>query len=118
MAALGVGATHHVDGALHRPVPNQVDQAPVLCLDPLDVGAIEDHDRHRCHVDTHRQALAIEDLKPHEATAYFSKLLPNLHHHGVHCRVHCGAVRLPDLLRCDTNRVKSGQGVKVVGHIL
>ena len=61
MAALGVGATHHVDGALHRPVPNQVDQAPVLCLDPLDVGAIEDHDRHRCHVDTHRQALAIED---------------------------------------------------------
>jgi len=48
MAALGLGATHQVDGALQRPVPNQVDQALLLCLDPVDVGGTEDHDRNRC----------------------------------------------------------------------
>jgi hypothetical protein len=66
MAALGLGATHHVDGALQRPVANQVDEALLLCLDPLNVCGTEDRDRNRCRVDIQRQALAIVDSKLHE----------------------------------------------------
>jgi hypothetical protein len=84
MAALGLGATHQVDGALQRPVPNQVDQALLLCLDPVDVGGTEDHDRNRCHVDIQRQALASADSKLHEADELGKKQLPHLRHHGVH----------------------------------